>query len=311
MSDEYAYCEKKVELRMTWDLATLPILTQTALLFDTVVADPLLMMGLKPILGYSYLELFGSTIKKVQESGFMAFNPTSYIHEDDHDRLKKLQQFLKELHNTEERVRTIANDSNVSWSGTVENALLYSRIGGLPFVGSNGCIQPPTLPNQCPLTNDSRPFTVLNRILSIELPELRVSTLDDILDIRATKGAKDFRQIMRDLVSALSTELLNDPNDTELIITRWNHVKNDAIDVLVNEFKSDISGWTSMKAGLSILLDIAGFIPGVSIATGTVAATKDTADFLSLLDKKKTFKELGFLSFLTDLRSKSTNKGNR
>lgn len=284
-SDEAAYQERNVGLRMSWDVATLPILTHVALLFDTVIADPLLLMGLKPILGYNFIELFGPTIKKVQECGFMAFNPAEYVPEEDRDRLKQLQQFLSDVQSTERNVRAMANDTTASFSNTVENALLYSTLGGLPFIGSDGRIQGPSPPGEHPLPVNSRSFTVLSQILSIELPNLRVTTLDTVLDIRATSGASEFRQIMRELIATLSTELLDEPRDIERIIKKWNRVKNEAIDVLINEFRSDVTGWSPVKAGFSILLDIAGFIPGVSIATGTAAASKDAAEFLAILAK--------------------------
>jgi hypothetical protein len=305
-SDEGAYRVKNVELRMTWDTATLPILTHAAFLFDTVIAEPLMIMGLKPILGYNFLEIFGSTIKKVQECGFVAFNPADYVAEDHRDRLNKLLQFLSELRTTERGVRAMASDTTASWSDPVESALLYSRLGGLPFVGSDGRIQPPTLPTQTPAPTDTRHFTILAEILSVELPNLRATTLDDVLDIRSTTGAEDFRQIMRELVATLSTDILDDPTDLERIIRKWSQVKNEAVDVLVNEFRSDISGWSPVKAGFSVLLDIAGFIPGVSIAAGTTAAIKDTGEFLKFLAKKKKLRELGFLSFLAEIRSKSS-----
>ena len=302
-SDESAYQERGVSLRMSWDVATLPTLLHVALLFDTVIADPLLIMGLKPILGYNFLELFGNTIKKVQDCGFVAFNPKEFVPEKEHDRLNKLQKFLSDVQDTERSVKAIANDTSVSFAGTMENALLYSTIGGLPFVGSNGRIQAPTGPSQHPAPSDSRPFTVLSQILSIELPKLQVQSLDDVLDIRATSGATDFRHIMRELVATLSTEFLDEHQDIERIITKWNEVKNQAVDVLANEFRSEVSGWSPVKAGFSVLLDIAGFIPGVSVASGSLAAAKDVAQFLNALEKRTKLKEVSFLSFLTEVRA--------
>jgi hypothetical protein len=305
-ADEAAYLEKQVPLRVVWDAATLPILTHAAFLFDTILAEPVLLMGLKPILGHNYLELFGSTLKKVQECGFMEFDPIDHVPDDKRDHLKKLQQFLGEVHATDRKVRAMANDESVSLSAPVERALLYSRLTGLPYIGSERFIQ--ALGMRLPQKNPSQlcHFTVLDQILSVELPNLRVSTLDDVLSLRSTAGASEFRKVMMDLVTALNTELLDDPSGLSKVTARWHRLKNEAMDLLIKEFRSGINSWSSVKAGFSVLVDIAGFIPGVSIATGVIAASKDTAEFAANLARKRKFKELGFISFLSELRAKSS-----
>jgi hypothetical protein len=304
LSDEAAYRAKNVEVRVISDPATFPILTQAALLFDTILADPIIMGGLKPILGHGFFELFGDTLKKAQASGFIAFNPVDYIPKDKRDRLKRLQNFLSDVNTTEREVGAVAGEPTDIFAATVDNAMLYSKLGSLPFVGANGGVRAPTLPTQQSVSTDLLPFTVLTEILSVELPLLQVTTLDDILEIRATKGATEFRQIIRQLVTSLRTELLEEAGDPARILKMWTQVKNEAVDLLITEFRSEVQGWSPTKAAFSVLLDIGGFIPGVSIVTGSMAAAKDTAELLSVLAKRKKLKDLGFLCFLAEVRSK-------
>jgi hypothetical protein len=210
-------------------------------------------------LATTFLDIFGSTIKKVQQCGFISFNSMDHVPEGKQNHLKKLQLFLAELQVTARRVKAMAKDENVSLSAPVESALLYSRFTGLPYFGSDQFIQASGKKTQQQGSDKSRYFTVLTEILSVELPNLRVSSLDDVLSIRSTPGAGQFRRVMMELLPALSTELLDEPGDLRKIVERWNQTKNDAVDVLVREFRSDINGWSTVKAGFSVLLDIAGF----------------------------------------------------
>lgn len=306
-SDEAAYRDKHVPLRMSWDEATLPILTYAAFLFDTVIAEPVLFVGLEEILGHTFFDLFGNTLKKVQKSGFMAFNTTEYLSESRRARFEELRKFLAKVQESESAVRALAGDTSVSFSAPIESALLYSQLAKIPFIGPDGYMAGPGFGNSV-LAQRSDPFTVLSQVLSIELPNLHVTTLDDVLDIRTTKGAKEFRQIVQNLLVNLNKEVMENPGDNSRILENWTRVKNQAVDVLADEFRSEIRGWARVKAGFSILLDIAGFIPGISIATGAVSTTKDTIDFVKMVSKRKRMKDVGFLCFLAEMRSKNLLK---
>lgn len=59
-----------------------------------------------------------------------------------------------------------------------------------------------------------------------------------------------------------------------------------------------------MKIGSSIALNLAGFIPGTSLITGSLSTLKDSKELVDQLAKQKRAKEFSWLFFISKIRNK-------
>ncbi len=306
MADEDAYLEKGIKARFRIDPSALPTLAAASLIFDEFTSHPIMGLGLKPIVGFNFLELFGSTIKKLGDSGLVHFDLEARVPHESRDKLHRITEFLKEVQNTEKALYRRVNMSlQDPFADTQEHDLVYGRITKLPIVAPISRLASPigqTIPE---LRDQKRRFEILREVLAIEVPNFEVKTLDDVLEIRRAYGAQEFRKVFRMFYHNLGDSgVENYTTISAGVAQHWNRLKNEAIDLLTKEFKSEIRGWGTITAGISVLLDLAGFIPVVSTLTSGVSVAKDAKELVDQLSRRHRAKEFGWLCFLTDLRER-------
>lgn len=308
IQDERVYKEKEISLRLVWDPHALSTLLHASFVFDTLVAQLPFLVGLKEVLGYSFLELFGKRLEDLKESGFVSPDASRFLEDDVLKEIRALAGFLEKIHKSELEVARL---SGFQWQNIhipIEHSLLYCSKGGLPFIGTESLSDSRasrSLPADVPV---NRAFAVIHDILELELPGLNVASLGDIIEIRNTQGAQEFRAVVREIVDEITLCLNDDPSAIHEAVPRWNRRKQEATDLLAREYKSDVSSWSVVKAGFSALLNIAGIVPGVAFFSTSAGFLKDGFEFTRLLQKRKRLHRTGFLSFLAELRTDNQRK---
>lgn len=303
LADTAAYEKRDIPLRFTLDPTALSIAASASFIFDRLTSEPVVLLGMEDLIGINFSEMFADTIKRVQDVDFFDFNPAQYVPHSAREPLHRVRNFLDSINRADERVAHLSRRPAGTVDAAVRSAVAHARFAKLPLVCSalDGVSEPVV---GTTLASVGPAFEVLSEVLSVEVPDLRVESLADLLDIRGAAGAEAFRQVFREFLWELEKVAEDDLRATESVIVRWNRIKNEATDLLVNEFRNDIQGWGAVSAGMSVLLGVAGFIPGASLFAGAASLSKDTAELTKRLERKRS-REYGFLSFLADLRSRT------
>ena len=307
VSDEEAYEKSKSPLRLTFlDFPVLSFFTMASFIFDQLITQPVIIVGLEDI--FRGPDSFDPTLRKLEETGFFDFQPDKHVPTKVQAKFHRVVSFLHEVNESTRNAELRA--SRQPGLAPPYEMLAYSRFTGLPFVSTFSKWERTGNRTSSELTPTRKQFEILGEVLTVELPDLVVRKLDDILEIRSKTGAREFRKFFHDFYRSIEVKFRdeNDYNSAD-ILRRWQRAKNEGIDLLAKEFKDDIKGWQTVKAGSSILLDIAGLIPIASTIAGAVTLTKDSFEYANLMARKRRAKEFAWLGFLAELRGQPVDQG--
>jgi len=257
---------------------------------DEIFSEKFYITGIKDIVGANFFDLYGATLNKLNNSNWINFDLENEIDKEDRERVKKIVDFTSDYVKLEQ---SLEDNENMKSKGIPPpyRLMTYSRALDIPMFEPNF--------NNYSYRHNSK-FVVAKELLEFELPTLKINSLDELIDVRNTNGAIQFRKIFDSFYrNHLSNDSIDDHGD---LLKSWNDIKTAAYDILLEEFQKDISTWETMKASASVALNIAGFIPGVSLITGTIGTIKDSNELISQVMKKKKAENLAWLTFLSTIK---------
>lgn len=300
LSDENAFIKKGVNLIPQANEEIFKSFSQANFIFDKIVSQPFYIPNLKELLGCNFFELFESTFNKLEKSEWVDFGVEAYIPKEKKEHIDKLISFVQDYKNITREVSSKRGKSDLGIPPPYE-MMIYSKLLEIPLFSTNEKLDISNLQSNFATETEDKRLQTLTTILDIELPNLKIKNLDELLDVRNTQGAIEFRRAFNTFYSTFIQ--VEEPNLTT-IYKEWNYFKTEALDLLVQEFKNDIKNWETMKIGSSIALNIAGFIPGISLVTGSIATLKDSKELVNQIAKQKRAKEFSWLCFITETRNK-------
>jgi hypothetical protein len=302
--DEEAYVIHAVPGRFAVDPHAAQMILAAALLFDTVYSLPVLATdtaGCDDFLGLGFSRLFRGTLVKLQDSGFINFGLEGLVPRDRKAEMDAAIAFLDRVHAAENQARTLVGTPPDVWLGALETNLALGRCTGVPVFTSSFPIVSPHSHVENPHQSCS-PLQILQSVLSFEVPVLEVDSLDDILRIRNTSGAQDFRRVIYSMWNQVRMTPGNDEQRATRALRLWTDMRSEALHLIASEFGPRVTAWNVVKGGLCLMLDLAGFVPGFSALGASIGAAKDMANLRSLLRRKSLAQNLAAFAFVADIR---------
>jgi hypothetical protein len=309
IADEEVYEKSGTPLRLSYMDEALPLCTLASFVFDQLISPPVSIAGLDELLGAKRSEdFFAPSMSKLVKSGFLSVEMERHIPDDKKEKFARVATFLKNVHTASVRADLLA--SQHPGLEPAYEMWAYSRFANLPFVSTVSAVETPAAPDSAS-TSTRQQFEMLGEVLEIELPELAVESLDDILEIRAKEGAREFRRFFNTFYRSMRAKYEGSPQHLSAEVVReWNRVKNEGVDLLAKEFKDSVSAWQTIKAGASVVLDLVGLIPFVSTVTGLIGLGKDSAELVGQVARRGRANDVAWIAFLADLRRRPST-GNR
>ncbi len=292
--DEAAYNKNQSALHLIPDDRIRPLFFASVLLFDKLYTDPIIAMGLEPIIKKPFLEFFGSTIEKLSYSGFVDFNSRALLSTDETQKLEQFHDLFNNYRNTQtELYKNI--DSDIIFPPF--ELITISRMKKIPYLHSD--LEDAGESSNSSFTPNS--INILDTLVDIEFPNISINNLDNLLEIREMNGVEQFRKIINEFIKEITTSEIYDKIE---ILKKWNSVKDEANSYLLKEFTGNINHWEKIKLSLSMLLNIAGLIPGVSYATTALSTINTSKEALDMKAKIAKSKEFSWLTFLYQMKAK-------
>jgi hypothetical protein len=292
--DEDAYKKNQSALYLLPDYRMRPLFFASVLLFDKLYTDPVIARGLESIIKKPFLDFFGSTIEKLSYSGFVDFNSRKLLSSLENQKLEKFHNLFNNYRNTQTELYKNIYDDIIY---PPFELITISRMKNIPYFHSD--MDDILESNKSSFTHNS--INILDTLVDIEFPNISIANLDNLLEIREMKGVEEFRRIINAFIKEISMSGIYDKIE---IIKKWNSVKDEANSYLLKEFSGQINHWEKIKLSLSMLLNIAGLIPGVSFATTAISALNNSREILDMKAKTEKAKEFSWLTFLYQLKKK-------